>query len=213
MAPTPRDSLSSLTKDQSVSNLSSSCLSKLDKFNTTCEDNIHVMIRVRPPLQREMEENLPFRSIVMINNENKTCSLVEYIGAEISERERQREWLDSPHLFQLHRFSFDYVYDIDSDQESVYERTAKSAVHSMLEGYNSTIFAYGQTGTGKTFTMEGFTFDSKDDLRGIIPRSIDDIFNSFPGIAPEFSALVNTIQNSWSGLVICKYTMSISLIY
>ena len=46
----------------------------------------------------------------------------------------------------------------------------------MLEGYNSTIFAYGQTGTGKTYTMEGFTYNSTDSERGIIPRSIDEIF-------------------------------------
>jgi kinesin family protein 3/17 len=46
-----------------------------------------------------------------------------------------------------------------------------------LEGYNSTIFAYGQTGTGKTYTMEGFTYNNTDPQRGIIPRSIEEIFN------------------------------------
>ena len=46
-----------------------------------------------------------------------------------------------------------------------------------MEGYNSTIFAYGQTGTGKTYTMEGFTYSSTDEKRGIIPRSIEEIFN------------------------------------
>ena len=45
-----------------------------------------------------------------------------------------------------------------------------------MQGYNGTIFAYGQTGTGKTFTMEGVA--DKADLKGIIPRSIDWIFNS-----------------------------------
>jgi len=66
---------------------------------------------------------------------------------------------------------------MDSNQQEVYEQTAKPAVISILEGYNSTIFAYGQTGTGKTFTMEGFTYSSTDIQRGIIPRSIDEIFN------------------------------------
>ena len=47
---------------------------------------------------------------------------------------------------------------------------------SVLEGYNATIFAYGQTGTGKTYTMEGFTYNNMDPTRGIIPRSIDEIF-------------------------------------
>ena len=47
---------------------------------------------------------------------------------------------------------------------------------SALEGYNATIFAYGQTGTGKTFTMEGFKYNLHDEQRGIIPRAIEDIF-------------------------------------
>ena len=88
----------------------------------------------------------------------------------------QKDWVNNPHLFQLHRFTFDYVFDLDSNQEEVYINTAKQQVNSMLEGYNSTIFAYGQTGTGKTYTMEGFTFSSNDPNRGIIPRSIDEIF-------------------------------------
>ena len=52
-------------------------------------------------------------------------------------------------------FTFDLVYDWTSTQEQVYKETAFPIVESVLEGYNGTIFAYGQTGTGKTFTMEG----------------------------------------------------------
>ena len=48
---------------------------------------------------------------------------------------------------------------MDSSQSHVYENTSKSAVLSVLEGYNSTIFSYGQTGTRKTFTIEGSTND------------------------------------------------------
>ena len=65
---------------------------------------------------------------------------------------------------------------LDSSQKDVYTISAKPAVNSVLEGYNSTIFAYGQTGTGKTFTMEGFTYNQFDESRGIIPRTIEDIF-------------------------------------
>jgi len=113
----------------------------------------------------------------MATNDKNNCTLAEYLGSEFEERERQREWQNNSNLFQLHRFTFDYVFDIDSSQEEVYNNTARAAVNSILEGYNSTIFAYGQTGTGKTFTMEGFTFSSNDPNRGIIPRSIDEIFN------------------------------------
>jgi hypothetical protein len=114
---------------------------------------------------------------VLVTNDNKTCNLAEYLGAELYERERQKDWVENPGLFQLHRFTFDYVFDTESSQQEVYEQTAKPAVFSILEGYNSTIFAYGQTGTGKTYTMEGFTYNNTDPQRGIIPRSIEEIFN------------------------------------
>ena len=47
-------------------------------------------------------------------------------------------------------------------------------MNSVLGGFNGTIFAYGQTGTGKTFTMEGVRTD--ENLKGVIPRSFDHIF-------------------------------------
>ena len=52
-------------------------------------------------------------------------------------------------------FSFDHVFGIDSLQSYIYEQTAFSLVDSVIEGYNGTIFAYGQTGCGKTHTMMG----------------------------------------------------------
>ena len=56
----------------------------------------------------------------------------------------------------------------------VYNRVARNIVDNVLEGYNGTIFAYGQTGTGKTFTMEGDR--SVPELKGIIPNSFAHIF-------------------------------------
>jgi hypothetical protein len=52
-----------------------------------------------------------------------------------------------------------------------------------MQGYNGTIFAYGQTGTGKTFTMEGVA--DKQELKGIIPRSIEWIFNSIKSYSDQ----------------------------
>lgn len=66
-------------------------------------------------------------------------------------------------------FTFDSTFGADSLQENVYKNTAFSIVESVLEGYNGTVFAYGQTGTGKTFTMEGK--ESPPELNGIIPRT------------------------------------------
>jgi len=72
-------------------------------------------------------------------------------------------------------FNFDSVYDFNSTQEQVYQNTAYPIIQSVLEGYNGTIFAYGQTGAGKTYTMIGAL--ELQDHKGIIPRAIDHIFN------------------------------------
>ena len=101
---------------------------------------------------------------------------MEYLGAEVNEQERQRDIDANPHLCVWQHFSFDHVYDEHSTQEFVYENTAKQAVLSVLEGYNATILAYGQTGTGKTYTMEGFKYSAGDPQRGIVPRSMEEIF-------------------------------------
>ena len=71
-------------------------------------------------------------------------------------------------------FTFDCTYGSDSKQEQVYSDTGYPIVESVIQGYNGTIFAYGQTGTGKTFTMEGE--DTPNENRGIIPRSFEQIF-------------------------------------
>jgi len=71
-------------------------------------------------------------------------------------------------------FSFDTVYDWNCKQLDVFVECAKPIVRSCLEGYNGTIFAYGQTGTGKTHTMEGLPDDPE--MRGIIPNTFQTIF-------------------------------------
>jgi len=48
-------------------------------------------------------------------------------------------------------------------------------IQGMMKGFNATIFAYGQTGCGKTFSMEGIRTDEQ--LKGIIPRAFDHIFS------------------------------------
>eukprot|EP00730_Choanoeca_flexa_P019000 TRINITY_DN9267_c0_g1_i5.p1 TRINITY_DN9267_c0_g1~~TRINITY_DN9267_c0_g1_i5.p1 ORF type:complete len:955 (+),score=372.38 TRINITY_DN9267_c0_g1_i5:20-2884(+) len=79
-------------------------------------------------------------------------------------------------------FTFDRVFGDDSTQEGVYEYTAKPIVEDVLKGYNGTIFAYGQTSSGKTHTMEGPDVDGSN--RGIIPRIVYNIF-SYIDMAPE----------------------------
>lgn len=80
------------------------------------------------------------------------------------------------------QFTFDAAYDQESVQKDLYIETFAPLVDSVLEGFNGTIFAYGQTGTGKTFTMEGVKGDPE--LEGVIPRSFHHIFDRISN-APE----------------------------
>ncbi|XP_071851359.1 kinesin-II 95 kDa subunit-like [Apostichopus japonicus] len=71
-------------------------------------------------------------------------------------------------------FTFDSIYDWNSKQRDLYDETFRPLVESVLNGFNGTIFAYGQTGTGKTYTMEGVRSD--ENQRGVIPNSFEHIF-------------------------------------
>ncbi|XP_042309668.1 kinesin heavy chain isoform X1 [Sceloporus undulatus] len=72
-------------------------------------------------------------------------------------------------------YVFDRVFPPNTTQEQVYHACAMQIVKDVLAGYNGTIFAYGQTSSGKTHTMEGKLHDPQ--LMGIIPRIAQDIFN------------------------------------
>ena len=86
-------------------------------------------------------------------------------------------------------FTFDRVLDSDSTQETAYLEAGRSTVQALLNGFNGTIFAYGQSGSGKTFTMlgpdsvvdaiknggDGVSLEVQK-MYGVIPRAIGDIF-------------------------------------
>jgi hypothetical protein len=95
-------------------------------------------------------------------------------------------------------FTFDAAFDPGASQREVYENTALAIVNSVLSGYNGTIFAYGQTGTGKTHTMEGAAGPppaaaadaapadsaaaaSSSQQQGIIPNAFEHIFSAIQG--------------------------------
>ncbi|EUB63308.1 Kinesin-II subunit [Echinococcus granulosus] len=87
-------------------------------------------------------------------------------------------------------YTFDTAYGPRSSQRELYEKSFYDIVQSVLLGFNGTIFAYGQTGTGKTFTIQGCSnmmnrthIGDKDDpdLRGLMPNSFHHIFNYVSG--------------------------------
>eukprot|EP01083_Nonionella_stella_P073788 199750_1 len=122
----------------------------------------NVVIRIRPPLPRELDSVRKFSKCTAVSNDHHSITVNDSFPSDDSD------------VYTKHSYTFDYVYDLDSTQSQVYDNTARDAVISTLQGYNATIIAYGQTGSGKTYTMEGF--DSERE-RGIIPRAIEEIFD------------------------------------
>ena len=74
-------------------------------------------------------------------------------------------------------FTFDRVFDTNSRQTDVFDFSIRSTVDDILNGYNGTVFAYGQTGAGKSYTMMGADIDDEEQ-RGIIPRIVEQMFAS-----------------------------------
>uniref|UniRef100_A0A803XZ62 Kinesin motor domain-containing protein n=1 Tax=Meleagris gallopavo TaxID=9103 RepID=A0A803XZ62_MELGA len=74
-------------------------------------------------------------------------------------------------------FTFDYVFNIDSQQEEIYIQCIEKLIEGCFEGYNATVFAYGQTGAGKTYTMgTGFDVNITEEEQGIISRAVKHLF-------------------------------------
>jgi centromeric protein E len=73
--------------------------------------------------------------------------------------------------FYNYAFTFDNVYGPESDTSSVYASCCREVAHKVVEGYNSTILLYGQTTTGKTYTMLG-----SQDSPGVLPYALHDTF-------------------------------------
>ncbi|KAL7720227.1 Kinesin [Entamoeba marina] len=71
------------------------------------------------------------------------------------------------------KYSFDAIFSKQSSQQFFYENAMSGFIDKVIEGYNCTFFAYGQTGTGKTYTMEG-----EENKEGVIPRVVNELFDS-----------------------------------
>lgn len=79
--------------------------------------------------------------------------------------------INNPFFINLFCLFYFYLHCFSSTQQNIYDEIVRPLVSSVLEGFNGCVFAYGQTGTGKTYTMEGTKIDP-----GIIPRAFDQIW-------------------------------------
>ena len=83
-------------------------------------------------------------------------------------------------------FAYDCAFTPDSTQEETYEETS-TLIQSALDGYNVCVFAYGQTGSGKTFTMIG-----SDEMPGLLPRAMQDIYVRKEELAGDCTVAIKT---------------------
>ncbi|XP_064000764.1 kinesin-like protein KIF11 [Pogoniulus pusillus] len=97
-------------------------------------------------------------------------------------------------------YMFDMVFGAQAKQIDVYRSVVCPILDEVIMGYNCTVFAYGQTGTGKTFTMEGerspneeYTWE-EDPLAGIIPRTLHQIFEKLTENGTEYSVKVSLLE-------------------
>uniref|UniRef100_A0A7N1A5D7 Kinesin-like protein n=1 Tax=Kalanchoe fedtschenkoi TaxID=63787 RepID=A0A7N1A5D7_KALFE len=113
-------------------------------------ERICVAIRVRPSISDESSTGLHWKV------EDNRISLHKRLGTPVSGVSH----------------AFDHIFDESCANSEVYERLTKDIVHAAVEGFNGTVFAYGQTSSGKTFTMNGSQTDP-----GVIHQAVRDIFS------------------------------------
>ncbi|XP_027539731.1 kinesin-like protein KIF19 [Neopelma chrysocephalum] len=139
------------------------------------EQQLTVALRIRPLSEAEVEEGAALaarrvgeqRVVLMDPSEDPD---------DILRANRSRE----------KTFVFDMVFEHTATQEEVYVSTTKSLIEGVISGYNATIFAYGPTGTGKTYTMLG-----TDSEPGIYIRALGDLFKGLGATAEEMDYTVS----------------------
>ncbi|KAI8906690.1 P-loop containing nucleoside triphosphate hydrolase protein [Gorgonomyces haynaldii] len=116
-------------------------------------EQVRVCLRIRPPMVDEQKP--PKICLQIVDGQSQVV-----IGRDLKRS-----------------FTFDHVFGHTTNQEQIYELVGAPLVSQFVEGFNATILAYGQTFSGKTYTMGSQnTMETSDEASGIIPRVIQDLF-------------------------------------
>ncbi|XP_009600226.1 kinesin-like protein KIN-5C isoform X1 [Nicotiana tomentosiformis] len=145
--------------------------------------NVQVLLRCRPFSNDELRNNAP--QVVTCNDYQREVAVSQNIAGK--------------HIDRI--FTFDKVFGPSAQQRDLYDQAIVPIVNEVLEGFNCTIFAYGQTGTGKTYTMEGECKRSKSGPNGelpqeagVIPRAVKQIFDTLESQNAEYSVKVTFLE-------------------
>lgn len=155
------------SKDRPSSSFSRRSVTPNSRSFSTQDDNdpvrVRVAVRLRPKNSEDLISDADFADCVELQPELKRLKL------------RKNNWSSES-------YKFDEVFTETASQKRVYEAVAKPVVEGVLNGYNGTVMAYGQTGTGKTYTVGRL---GKDDAaeRGIMVRAMEDIMANTSSIS------------------------------
>uniref|UniRef100_A0A8C6DSQ0 Kinesin-like protein n=1 Tax=Moschus moschiferus TaxID=68415 RepID=A0A8C6DSQ0_MOSMO len=126
------------------------------------DQQLMVALRVRPISVAELEEGA---TLIAHKVDDQMVVLMDPME-------------DPDDILRAHRsreksYLFDVAFDFTATQEMVYQATTRSLIEGVISGYNATVFAYGPTGCGKTYTMLG-----TDHEPGIYVRTLNDLFRA-----------------------------------
>ncbi|CAG9460780.1 unnamed protein product [Pedinophyceae sp. YPF-701] len=144
--------------------------------------NVQVILRCRPVNENEVASRA--QKVIDCNDDRKEVTVWQSMAGKRVEK----------------TFRFDKVFGPSSGQEDIFHTSIAPIVQEVLEGFNCTIFAYGQTGTGKTYTMEGdFRGEGSGSAHlpagaGVIPRAINLVFQTLEGMGSEYTVKVSYLE-------------------
>ena len=136
------------------------------EFTAGATSSITVLVRVRPLSSKETEEGT--RSIVKVLGSNVVTMLAPEVAAN--------DYLRAGRVSEK-RFGFDSAWGETTPQPTIYAHATKNLIGGVLEGFNATAFAYGATGSGKTFTMSGSASSP-----GVMVLTLTDLFSQIEAI-------------------------------
>ncbi|KAL6133281.1 hypothetical protein ACLB2K_065518 [Fragaria x ananassa] len=143
------------------------------------EVNVQVVLRCRPLSDDERKSNV--QTVVSCNEQKREVTVVHSLNNKPADKV----------------FTFDKVFGPKAQQKSIYEQAISPIVNEVLDGFNCTVFAYGQTGTGKTYTMEGGMRNKNGNLpaeAGVIPRAVRQIFDTLEAQKADYSLRVTFLE-------------------
>ncbi len=161
-------------------------VSRRNQSKNERSESVKVAVRCRPMSSKESTDG--YHSIVDVDKRYSSITLKGTDSTNSSSLSSTSTTSTSTTSSSQHKFTFDYVYEQGTNQKTIFTETAMPIVDSALQGYNGTIFAYGQTGTGKTHTMEGVV--GNELLEGIMPNSFRYIYERISAMAQDTEVLV-----------------------